>query len=75
MFISGSAIGFYGNRGDESLDESSESGNGYLSETCKAWEHATENLDKTDIRKVIIRTGIVTTPKGGALEKLLFTVF
>lgn len=72
VFISGSAIGFYGNRGDESLDESSESGNGYLSETCKAWEQATETLDKTDIRKVIIRTGIVTTPKGGALEKLLF---
>jgi uncharacterized protein len=70
-FISSSAIGYYGNRNDEELTESSGAGNDFLAEVCKAWEQATEPLKAKGIRVANIRTGIVLDPKGGALEKLL----
>jgi uncharacterized protein len=70
-FISSSAIGYYGNRNDEELTESSGAGNDFLAEVCKAWEQATEPLKAKGIRVANIITGIVLDPKGGALEKLL----
>ena len=70
-FLCGSAIGFYGNRGDEPLDESSAPGDNFLAETCVAWEAAAQPAQKAGIRTVFMRTGIVTTPMGGALQKLL----
>jgi uncharacterized protein (TIGR01777 family) len=70
-FISSSAIGYYGNRNDEELTESSGPGTDFLAEVCKAWEAATEPLKAKGIRVANIRTGIVLDPKGGALEKLL----
>ncbi len=70
-FISASAIGYYGDRNDEELTESSGAGNDFLSEVCTAWEAATEPLKAKGIRVANIRTGIVLDPKGGALEKLL----
>jgi uncharacterized protein len=69
--ISGSAIGFYGDRGDEVIDESSANGDGFLAEICRRWEAATAPAEAAGIRVVHIRTGIVLTPKGGALKKML----
>jgi uncharacterized protein (TIGR01777 family) len=66
-YIAASAIGIYGNRGKEILDENSLPGTGFLSSTTKQWESSSENCT---VRRVLIRTGIVLTPKGGALPPL-----
>lgn len=71
VLINGSAIGYYGNRGSEELKEGSSSGQGFLAEVCRRWEGAAEAAQKKGIRVVFLRTGIVLTPKGGALEKML----
>ncbi len=71
VFISSSAIGFYGNRGDEILTEESPAGEGFLTSVCKAWEDATEPAKNAGIRVVNIRTGIVLSAKGGALPKMV----
>ncbi len=71
IFISGSAVGFYGHRGDETLDESSERGKGFLADTTVAWEAELAPLEKTPIRQVAIRTSVVFARHGGALAKLL----
>jgi len=70
-FLCGSAIGFYGNRGEEVLDENSESGTNFLAEICRTWESAAQPAVDAGIRTVWLRTGLVTTPMGGALQKLL----
>ncbi|MCH1540372.1 MAG: TIGR01777 family oxidoreductase [Candidatus Poseidonia sp.] len=70
-FISGSATGFYGNRFNETLDESSEAGKNYLATICQEWESAAQPAADAGIRTVWIRTGLVVTPMGGALKKLL----
>jgi uncharacterized protein (TIGR01777 family) len=69
-FISASAVGLYGSRGDEILTENSLPGDGFLAEVCKQWEESLVGLD-FGIRKVIFRTGVVLSPWGGALEKML----
>lgn len=69
--LSASAIGFYGNRGNESLNEQSVPAQGFLPETCLAWEKACEPAHKAGIRVVNVRTGIVLTSSGGALAKML----
>ena len=71
VFVCGSAIGYYGNRGDESLREESAPGAGFLSEVCQDWEEATTPAVRSDIRTVHIRTGVVLSPKGGALGAML----
>ena len=71
VFLSGSAIGIYGDRGDELLDESSQPGLGFLAEVVRAWEDATAALDRADVRVVHLRTGLVLGRHGGALEKML----
>ncbi len=71
VFISSSAIGYYGDRGDEILKEESAVGNGFLPEVCREWEVATEAAAKAGIRTVQIRTGIVLSAAGGALAKML----
>lgn len=71
VLISASAIGFYGNRGDEMLDEKSTSGQGFLPEVCHEWEAATQPAEKAGIRVVHLRFGIILSPKGGALAKML----
>lgn len=71
VFISSSAIGYYGDRGDEILREESAAGSGFLPEVCREWEVATEAAVKAGIRTVQIRTGIVLSTTGGALEKML----
>ena len=71
VFISASAIGFYGERGDSILSETSSVGNDFLSHVCADWEIASEQIAKFDVRRVIIRTGIVLSVNDGALKKML----
>ena len=63
VFISGSAVGFYGNRGNEALSESSSRGKGFLADVVSAWEEAAEQVDPA-VRLVIARTGIVIAAEG-----------
>ena len=70
-YISGAAIGFYGDRGAEWLDENTLPGNGFLSESCMAWENAIKEVAATGVRTVVFRIGLVLSTKGGALPKLL----
>jgi uncharacterized protein (TIGR01777 family) len=71
VFICGSAIGYYGDRGDETLREGSAPGTGFLSEVCQDWEEATTPAVQADIRTVHIRTGVVLSSQGGALAAML----
>ncbi|MHB1535300.1 MAG: TIGR01777 family oxidoreductase [Acidimicrobiales bacterium] len=68
VLVSGSAIGFYGDRGDEELTEASVGGSGFLAEVCRQWEAATAPASEAGIRTVTVRTGIVQSPDGGALK-------
>jgi hypothetical protein len=69
-FISASATGFYGDRGDESLDESSASGSGFLAEVTRRWEELARGAEPF-ARVVVLRFGVVLAKDGGALAKLL----
>jgi uncharacterized protein (TIGR01777 family) len=71
VFLSGSAIGIYGARGDEDLDETSAPGTGFLADICVQWEQATGMAEAAGARVVHLRTGIVLSAKGGALKKQL----
>jgi len=71
VFLSGSAIGIYGARNDEQLTEVSTHGTGFLAEVCEQWESAAKPAVDAGVRTVYLRTGIVLSPKGGALKKLL----
>ncbi len=70
-FLSGSAIGFYGDRGDEALTEESPLGKGFLADVAQAWEGATELAKVAGIRTVLLRTGLVLSGRGGALSTML----
>jgi hypothetical protein len=71
VFLSGSAIGIYGARDDEALTESSAHGTGFLADVCEQWEAAAAPASDAGVRTVFLRTGIVLSPQGGALKKLL----
>lgn len=71
VFICGSAIGFYGDRGEEVLREESPPGKGFLPDVCRDWEAATAPAANAGIRTVHLRTGIVLSSKGGALGQML----
>jgi uncharacterized protein len=71
VLISASAIGYYGNRGEEVLREDSSAGEGFLPEVCCEWEAAAEPASKAGIRTVQIRIGVVLSAAGGALQKML----
>ena len=71
VFVSSSAIGYYGDRGAETLNEESGPGKGFLAEVCVDWEKAAEPASARGIRVVNIRTGIGLDPAGGALAKML----
>ncbi|MAK04455.1 MAG: TIGR01777 family protein [Euryarchaeota archaeon] len=71
VFLIASAIGYYGNRGDEELTENSNPGEGFLTETVLAWEKYAEAAKKVGVRVINIRTGIVLSATGGALNKML----
>jgi hypothetical protein len=69
--VCGSAIGYYGNRGDELLREESAPGEGFLAQVCHEWEEATMPAVQADIRTAHLRTGIVLSANGGALGAML----
>ena len=71
VFLVASAIGWYGDRGDEILTENSSVGNGFLPETCVAWESSADAAREAGIRTIHARTGIVLDACGGALQKML----
>ncbi len=71
LMISASAVGFYGERGDEELDESSVKGSGFLADVAEAWENATQIAVEAGIRVANIRFGMVLSPQGGGLAKML----
>jgi uncharacterized protein (TIGR01777 family) len=71
VFLSASAIGYYGDCGSELLDEDSKPGNGFLAEVCRDWEVAAEPLQKAGIRVAHARFGMILSPLGGALSKVL----
>lgn len=70
-FVCASAIGYYGDRGDDMMQEDSPAGAGFLAEVCQAWEAAAQPAARAGIRVVNLRTGLVLSPRGGALAKML----
>jgi len=72
VFVVASAIGIYGDRGDEEIDENSTHGSGFLTDTAKIWESSADAAREAGIRTIHLRTGIVLSPKGGALGRMLF---
>jgi len=70
-FLAASAIGFYGDRGDEVLQETSSPGTGFLADLCRQWEAAAEPAISAGIRVVHLRFGVVLGPGGGALAQML----
>ena len=71
IFISSSAVGYYGDKGDEVLTEDSGSGADFLASVCRSWEYEAQQVEKFGVRRVSIRTGIVLSSKEGALKKML----
>jgi uncharacterized protein (TIGR01777 family) len=71
VFVCASAIGYYGNRGDETLREDSPSGSDFLAEVCREWEAATRPAADVGIRTVNTRFGVILSRAGGALPKML----
>jgi uncharacterized protein (TIGR01777 family) len=71
VLVNASAIGYYGDRGDELLEEGSAPGSGFLAETCVAWEAATAPARQAGLRVVSLRIGIVLSAAGGALGRML----
>lgn len=71
VLLSGSAVGYYGDRGDEICTEASPAGTGFLAEVCEAWEAAAAPAVEAGVRTAFLRTGIVQTKAGGALKKTL----
>jgi len=71
VLVSASAIGYYGDRGDEVLTEDSRPGSGFLADLCREWESATEPAREKGIRVVLMRFGVILSPDGGALAKML----
>lgn len=71
VLISASAVGYYGDRGDRELTEADGPGRGFVAELCRDWETAALAAEAAGMRVVILRIGVVTTPAGGALQKVL----
>ena len=71
VLVAASAVGFYGDRGAETVDEDSPAGEGFLAETCQQWEAAGAPAWEAGLRVVQVRIGMVLSPKGGALAKML----
>jgi uncharacterized protein (TIGR01777 family) len=70
VFLSGSAVGYYGDTGDERIDESRAQGSGFLAGVCGAWEDAARPAADAGIRTLLLRTGVVLSEHGGALAKM-----
>jgi uncharacterized protein len=73
VFLSASAVGFYGDSPKRGLDEETAAGADFISDVCSLWEKAASPAEAAGIRTVLMRIGVVLTPKGGALQQLLRT--
>ena len=71
LFLAGSAVGYYGHEGEAERDETSPKGRGFLAEVAAAWEGAAEPARRAGIRVVHARSGLVLSPRGGVLARLL----
>ena len=71
VFISASAIGYYGNRGESTVDETSRNGTNFVAEVCSQWEKAANRAEDSGIRTVNARIGMVLSGKGGTLSTML----
>lgn len=71
VFVSASAVGYYGDCGDKLLDENSPAGNDFLAEVCKVWEAEAAVVEQAGVRRVSVRTGIVLSKEDGALKRML----
>lgn len=71
VFVSASAVGYYGDRGDEPLDEGAKPGSDFLAGLCEAWEREARLIEPLGVRVVCLRIGVVLAPDGGALAKML----
>ncbi len=71
VVVQASAIGYYGPRGDELLDESEQPGTDFLAQLCRAWEESSASVSHVDARRLVVRMGLVLTPKSGPLGKQL----
>jgi len=71
VLVSSSATGFYGNTGDEEVDELSPRGEGFLADVCVAWEQQAKLAEEHGVKVSIVRTGVVLSPEGGALKKMI----
>ena len=71
VLVSSSAVGYYGARGDEVVEESARPGTGFLAEVCVAWEHQASRAEELGLRVVRVRTGVVLDGGGGALARML----
>jgi len=70
IFLSASAVGYYGPRGDESLDETAPPGSGFLAQTCRQWEQEAFRAEALGVRVIRLRLGVVLGPGGGAVAKM-----
>ena len=71
ILLNASAVGYYGARGDEVLDEAASPGTGFLAEVCEAWEREAEAAEALGLRVVRLRLGVVLAPDGGALAQMI----
>ena len=71
VFLCASAIGYYGSRDEEILDETSTPGSGFLADVCRQWERETDRLVTMGVRVVNLRFGMILSPRGGALHKMI----
>jgi len=71
VLVSASAVGYYGDRGEERLEEGASSGKGFMAEVCRAWEQATAAAERAGVRVVHLRGGVALSPAGGALGQML----
>lgn len=71
VLVQASAVGYYGDTGQDAVDESSPPGKGFLTEVCLRWEESTRSVEGMGVRRVVARTGLVLGREGGVLEKML----
>ncbi|MBM4185452.1 MAG: TIGR01777 family protein [Gemmatimonadetes bacterium] len=71
VLVSASAVGYYGDRGEDVLDEGAAAGKGFLADVCRAWEGAARAAERAGIRVVLLRGGVALSPAGGALGQML----
>jgi uncharacterized protein len=71
VLLSGSAVGYYGNRGDAVLDESAPAGEDFAARLCKAWEETARSAEREGVRVCLLRTGLVLSRQGGLLGRML----